>query len=115
MTPFPRSANSNRADLAVVELPGCLVITGKGGVDRSAASAIVTPTPEAVLEPARAPAGAPDLSAEGAKNKGIAFQIAHLKCPSCVNPGSPMPQFSALGLKRLTQLAIFLEASKGGK
>ena len=60
-------------------------------------------------------AGAPDLSAEGAKNKGIAFQIAHLKCPSCVNPGSPMPQFSALGLKRLTQLAIFLEASTGGK
>jgi quinol---cytochrome c reductase cytochrome c subunit, bacillus type len=60
-------------------------------------------------------AGAPDLSAEGSKGKGIAFQIAHLKCPSCVNPGSPMPQFGALGLKRLTQLAIFLEASKGGK
>ena len=38
--------------------------------------------------------GAPDLTAEGAKNKGIAFQIAHLKCPSCVNPGSPMPSFA---------------------
>jgi menaquinol-cytochrome c reductase cytochrome b/c subunit len=60
-------------------------------------------------------AGAPDLSAEGSKNKGIKFQIDHLKCPSCVNPGSPMPQFAALGQKRLTQLAIFLEASKGGK
>jgi len=59
--------------------------------------------------------GAPDLSAEGSKGKGIQFQIDHLKCPSCVNPGSPMPQFSALGDKRLRQLAIFLEASKGGK
>ena len=60
-------------------------------------------------------AGAPDLSAEGAKGKGIRFQIDHLKCPSCVNPGSPMPQFAALGERRLRQLAIFLEASKGGK
>src|SRR5215470_8540523 len=60
-------------------------------------------------------AGAPDLSAEGAKGKGIQFQIDHLKCPSCVNPGSPMPQFSALGDARLRQIAIFLEASKGGK
>jgi quinol---cytochrome c reductase cytochrome c subunit, bacillus type len=57
--------------------------------------------------------GAPDLSAEGAKNKGIKFQVEHLKCPSCVNSGSPMPSFSALGEARLTQLAAFLEASKG--
>src|SRR5215210_4736545 len=27
--------------------------------------------------------GAPDLSAEGAKNKGVDFQVAHLKCPPC--------------------------------
>ena len=59
--------------------------------------------------------GAPDLSAEGSKGKGIAFQISHLKCPSCVNAGSPMPPFAALGDQRLRQLAIFLEASKGGK
>jgi menaquinol-cytochrome c reductase cytochrome b/c subunit len=59
--------------------------------------------------------GAPDLSAEGAKNKGIAFQIAHLKCPSCVNPGSPMPSFARLGDQNLTALANFLEASKGPK
>jgi menaquinol-cytochrome c reductase cytochrome b/c subunit len=59
--------------------------------------------------------GAPDLTAEGAKNKGIAFQIAHLKCPSCENPGSPMPSFAGLGDVRLRQLAFFLEASKGGK
>ena len=45
--------------------------------------------------------GAPDLTAEGAKNKGIAFQIAHLKCPACVNPGSPMPSFAGLGDARL--------------
>ena len=59
--------------------------------------------------------GAPDLSAEGAKGKGIQFQINHLKCPSCVNAGSPMPPFAALGDKRIHQLAVFLEASKGGK
>ena len=59
--------------------------------------------------------GAPDLSAEGAKGKGIQFQINHLKCPSCVNAGSPMPPFAALGDQRIHQLAVFLEASKGGK
>jgi len=59
--------------------------------------------------------GAPDLSAEGAKNKGIQFQVAHLKCPSCVNPGSPMPSFASLGDENLRKIAIFLEASKGGK
>jgi mono/diheme cytochrome c family protein len=57
--------------------------------------------------------GAPDLSEIGTKNLGIPFQIRHLQCPSCVNPGSPMPKFDSLGLKRLTQLAIFLESSKG--
>jgi menaquinol-cytochrome c reductase cytochrome b/c subunit len=60
-------------------------------------------------------AGAPDLTAEGAKNKGIAFQVSHLKCPSCVNSGSPMPSFAGLGDARLKQLATFLEASKGTK
>jgi quinol---cytochrome c reductase cytochrome c subunit, bacillus type len=60
-------------------------------------------------------AGAPNLSAEGAKNKGIDFQIRHLKNPAAVNPGSPMPSFAGLGETRLKQLATFLEASKGGK
>jgi menaquinol-cytochrome c reductase cytochrome b/c subunit len=60
-------------------------------------------------------AGAPNLTAEGAKNKGIAFQIRHLQCPACVNPGSPMPSFSDLGTARLTELANFLQASKGNK
>jgi cytochrome c553 len=59
--------------------------------------------------------GAPDLTNEGAKNKGIQFQVDHLKCPSCVTPGSPMPAFAALGDERLRQLAAFLEASKGPK
>jgi menaquinol-cytochrome c reductase cytochrome b/c subunit len=59
--------------------------------------------------------GAPNLSAEGAKNKGIEFQIRHLMNPAAVNPGSPMPSFAGLGLARLTLLANFLEASKGPK
>ncbi len=57
--------------------------------------------------------GAPELTAEGAKNKGIDFQIRHLTCPACVNKGSPMPSFAAQGAKNLKQLAAFLEASKG--
>ena len=57
--------------------------------------------------------GAPDLTDIGTKNLGVQFQIDHLKCPSCVNPGSPMPSFESLGEERLRQLAIFLEASKG--
>ena len=59
--------------------------------------------------------GAPDLSAEGAKGRGVFFQIAHLKCPSCVTKGSPMPPFASQGNLNLTRLAIFLEASKGPK
>jgi menaquinol-cytochrome c reductase cytochrome b/c subunit len=59
--------------------------------------------------------GAPDLTAEGAKNKGVAFQVAHLECPSCVNKGSPMPVFAPLGKENLNKLAVFLEASKGKK
>jgi menaquinol-cytochrome c reductase cytochrome b/c subunit len=59
--------------------------------------------------------GAPDLSNIGSRNLGVDFQVRHLKCPSCVNPGSPMPSFSNLGDQILGQLAVFLEASKGGK
>jgi mono/diheme cytochrome c family protein len=59
--------------------------------------------------------GAPDLTAIGTRNLGIDFQIRHLQCPSCVNPGSPMPKFASLGTKRLHDLAVFLESSKGGK
>jgi mono/diheme cytochrome c family protein len=58
--------------------------------------------------------GAPDLTDEGARNKGIQFQIAHLKCPSCETPGSPMPPFADLGEDNLRALAVFLEASRGG-
>jgi menaquinol-cytochrome c reductase cytochrome b/c subunit len=59
--------------------------------------------------------GAPDLTDIGTKNLGIDFQIRHLKCPSCVNPGSPMPKFDSLGEANLRKLAVFLEASKGKK
>jgi cytochrome c553 len=59
--------------------------------------------------------GAPDLTAEGSKNKGIDFQVRHLQNPARVNPGSPMPSFQGLGVANLRRLATFLEASKGGK
>jgi menaquinol-cytochrome c reductase cytochrome b/c subunit len=57
--------------------------------------------------------GAPDLTSEGAKHKGVQFQVDHLKCPSCVNPGSPMPSFKSFPESDLRKIATFLEASKG--
>ena len=59
--------------------------------------------------------GAPDLSAEGRKHRGIKWQIRHLDCPSCLVHGSEMPRFRLLGSKRVRELAAFLEASKGVK
>lgn len=56
---------------------------------------------------------APDLTAIGSRHLGVKFQVAHLRCPSCVTSGSPMPSFRSLGPKRLRELANFLEASKG--
>ena len=57
--------------------------------------------------------GAPDLTNIGERHLGVATQIKHLKNPSSVTPGSPMPPFASLGQQRLRQLALFLEASKG--
>jgi cytochrome c553 len=56
---------------------------------------------------------APDLTAIGRRHLGISFQVQHLRSPASVTPGSPMPPFASLGKKRLRQLAVFLEASKG--
>ena len=56
---------------------------------------------------------APDLTAEGLRQRGLAWQVAHLRCPSCVVAGSPMPSFRTLGRRRLDRLAVFLESSKG--
>ena len=53
--------------------------------------------------------------ARGEGQTGIGVPGRHLKCPSCVNPGSPMPSFAALGDANLAKLAEFLEASKGPK
>jgi menaquinol-cytochrome c reductase cytochrome b/c subunit len=59
--------------------------------------------------------GAPDLTSEGTKGRGLRWQVDHLECPSCVVPGSPMPPFASLGDDNLRRVAIFLEASKGPK
>jgi len=58
--------------------------------------------------------GAPNLSEEGKKGKGIQFQIDHLKDPQQTTPGSTMPAFAQLGEENLRRLAVFLEASRGG-
>ena len=90
---LPKQAEPGAKLFAVSGCTNCHVYSGSGGQNL----------------------GAPELTAEGAKGKGIAFQIAHLTCPSCANAGSPMPPFKSLGPDNLKKLAIFLEASKGGK
>ena len=40
--------------------------------------------------------GAPELSAEGTRNRGLEWQIGHLKNPSEFTPGSAMPSFASL-------------------
>jgi quinol---cytochrome c reductase cytochrome c subunit, bacillus type len=64
--------------------------------------------------------GAPDLTEEGLKNRGVQWQIDHLINPASKSPGSQMPSFATLGNpavggdpENLRNLAIFLEASKG--
>jgi menaquinol-cytochrome c reductase cytochrome b/c subunit len=61
--------------------------------------------------------GAPDLSDEGARGRGVDWQIRHLKCPSCETPGSAMPAFTAFTDEQYQQLATFLEESgaEGGE
>jgi Family of unknown function (DUF5995) len=53
---------------------------------------------------------APDLTAEGRRNRGVEWQIELLRCPSCVLAGIPMPRAPFFGIR---DVAIFLEASKG--
>lgn len=126
---------------AVLTIISMAVLTWKGATAKEAlASEVITNVPTWVkaekLPPAAVPGaklfavsgctschtylgsgasnlGAPDLTAIGLRKLGVDFQIRHLKCPSCVNAGSPMPKFESLGDARLRQLAIFLEASKG--
>lgn len=56
---------------------------------------------------------APDLTAIGSRHLGVPFEIRHLRCPACVNSGSPMPGYSKVGDEKLRALAVFLEASRG--
>ena len=61
---------------------------GDGGRDalrRQSAASTATP----ISAPAVTTSARPTSATKGAKNKGVAFQIAHLKCPSCVKPGQP--------------------------
>jgi len=59
--------------------------------------------------------GAPELTEEGMKNRGVDWQVQHLSNPSGVTPGSQMPPYASQGAENLHALAVFLEASKGEK
>jgi menaquinol-cytochrome c reductase cytochrome b/c subunit len=58
--------------------------------------------------------GAPDLSAEGTKGKGVQGLATYIKDPSQFG-NNVMPQFGSLGQDKLRQLGEFLNASKGPK
>jgi mono/diheme cytochrome c family protein len=58
-------------------------------------------------------AGSPELTSEGLLHRGLGWQLGHLSCPACLVKGSAMPKYDTLGQKKLHDLAVFLEASKG--
>ena len=57
--------------------------------------------------------GAPDLTAEGLKGRGVDWQIGHLRVPGDFSAGSLMPSFATLSDEQLLQLAVFLESARG--
>jgi cbb3-type cytochrome oxidase cytochrome c subunit len=59
--------------------------------------------------------GGADLSEEGERGRGEEWQIAHLKCPSCLQPGSVMPPFADFTEPQYRELAAFLEQSRGSE
>src|SRR6266568_1957304 len=56
--------------------------------------------------------GAPDLSAEGSKGKGVQGLESYVADPSKFG-NTVMPKFASLGGKTVHQIAVFLDASKG--
>jgi mono/diheme cytochrome c family protein len=55
----------------------------------------------------------PELTQEATRNRGIEWQIGHLKAPSDFTPGSTMPPFTSFTDEQYLALAIFLESSRG--
>jgi menaquinol-cytochrome c reductase cytochrome b/c subunit len=58
--------------------------------------------------------GAPDLSAEGTKGRGVQGLQSYISDPSKFG-NTVMPKFASLGDQTLHQIATFLDASKGPK
>lgn len=56
-----------------------------------------------------APGPGPNLTNEGAKNRGIQWHIDHLKDPPSKTPGSSMPSFAIFSDPQLNQIATFLD------
>lgn len=58
---------------------------------------------------------APDLTAAGLKRATAAALVKRLRCPGCVQAGTAMPSYAALGDANLRRIADFLRASRGVK
>ena len=59
--------------------------------------------------------GAPDLSEEARRNRGVEWQIDHMDNPQAITPGSAMQAYprERIGEENLRKIAIFLECSPG--
>ena len=57
----------------------------------------------------------PDLTTEGLRGRSDAELLRRLRCPTCVNKGSLMPSYAALGDANLRSVVAFLRASRGAK
>jgi cytochrome c553 len=58
--------------------------------------------------------GAPELTNEGQRGRGVEFQIQHIMNPQSTTPGSQMPPFPNFTDQEYQDLAAFLEASGAG-
>ena len=56
-----------------------------------------------------APGPGPDLTNEASKNRGLEWQIGHLKEPAAFTPGSTMPAFATFSDEEYEQIGSFLE------
>jgi mono/diheme cytochrome c family protein len=56
--------------------------------------------------------GGPNLSHEGSRQADIAWQIAHLKDPAKMKPGSDMPAYNTLPDKQLQAIAQYLVSKR---
>jgi menaquinol-cytochrome c reductase cytochrome b/c subunit len=96
---------SGTVDPAAVELEG-LDEAGQAGLELYAANGCASCH---MIKGEGAPGPGPDLTNQASKDRGIEWQIEHLKEPTSRTPGSSMPAFPNFTDQEYQDLATFLE------